>query len=119
MFTSIFWLNGLIDYIFIVDNNFKPYTMHKKTDAELLQSYAVIQAKLNKLETLNSLAPYRSTNVFFYGANGMFLNLEQSDIPFNINNEIKKLLSDSIDFYQFEINQINQLLKQNENGTTK
>jgi hypothetical protein len=77
--------------------------MTLNTDAHILSKIQALQIKIQRLEALQTLAPFEQCNFFFYGSGGKFLAVNENDVPFDLAIEIKILIDAAIDYYQDEI----------------
>jgi len=73
------------------------------TDQKILGQIASAQSKIQRLETLRSLAPFEQCNFFFYGSGGKFLSINENDTPFDLAIEMRILIDASIEHYENEI----------------
>tara|TARA_R110002126_G_C10413867_1_gene496834 strand:+ start:1016 stop:1273 length:258 start_codon:yes stop_codon:yes gene_type:complete len=77
--------------------------MTYNTDTKILGKIAAAQSKIQRLESLRSLAPYEQCTFFFYGSSGKFLSINENDVPFDLAIEMRILIDASIEHYEDEI----------------
>jgi hypothetical protein len=92
----------------------------KPSEREILTDIHAIEKKLDYLKNLQSLKEIKEVKIYFksktFDHRGVFIDIDQSNIPFNLGTEIMNLITDSIDQYERTRNTLFSMLKSNNNG---
>jgi hypothetical protein len=62
-----------------------------------------LEKKITYLKAILALQPFSKVNFFFYGSNGTFCGLDQSNFDFNMAAEVKIFIEDSIQTMETDI----------------
>lgn len=72
------------------------------TDRDILSDIATIDQKIKHLQMFKSFKRFKKVQYFFFAeANDkteMFVQLDQSHFPFNLESELNKFINDSIEY---------------------
>ena len=84
------------------------------SDREMLVKMSELQKKIDKLQLLTN-CKINKPQIFLFadymnGDKEMFIQLDQSHIPFNLSAELKIIIEDSIEEYQRDIETLKYLL---------
>jgi hypothetical protein len=88
------------------------------TDREILTDIQVVENKINYLKNLQQLQKISQVRIYFKAetdkGRDLFIDMDQSNVPFNLPTEIANLIDDSLDHYCRLRNNLYSFLKLND-----
>jgi hypothetical protein len=88
------------------------------TDREILTDIQLVENKINYLKNLQQLQKISQVRIYFKAetdkGRDLFIDMDQSNVPFNLPTEIANLIDDSLDHYSRLRNNLYSFLKLND-----
>ena len=88
------------------------------TDREILSDIQQVENKINYLKNLQQLQKISQVRIYFKAQTDkgreLFIDMDQSNVPFNLPTEIANLIDDSLDYYSRLRNNLYSFLKLND-----